>query len=142
MAIEVVEVPDFIRENPRYDTRYKRTAKWDPSIRDFARDGANRMLECTGEQGYMIWCYKIAQTERYACLGYDGDIGVEMEQTKGDDRESIVESMIERTITDALKVNPRTESVGEFEFNWNADEVHCTFLVKGIEWEKYFRITI
>lgn len=140
--LPIVPVPEFIEERFQYDTKYKRTVKWDVEKGDFVRDGANRIIECSGEEGFMIWCFKMAQTERYACLAYASEIGVEMEAALAADNQKVVESMAERTLTDALKVNPRTEYVTDFEFTWNKDEMHCTFLVKGIEWEKLFQITI
>lgn len=69
-TLAVVSVPDFKSESSRYDTKYKHTAKWDPVKGDFVRDGANRIVSCTGEEGFMIWCFKVAQTERYSCLAY------------------------------------------------------------------------
>lgn len=142
MALQVVDVPDFLEENTQYDTKYKRTVRWDAEKGDFARDGANRLVECSGEEGFMIWCFKVAQTERNSCLAYDNNIGVEMETAKDDEREAIVESRTERTITDALMVNPRTEEVRDFKFTWDGDELHCTFVVKGVEWDKYFKISL
>ena len=59
-----------------------------------------------------------------------------------DDDEMTVESMVERTITDALLVNPRTESVQDFEFSWDGDEMHCRFRVKGMDWEEFITVTI
>ena len=140
--LQVVEVPEFIEQSLEYDRKYKRTVKWDAEKGDFARDGANRMVECQGEIGFMIWCYKMAQTERYAYLAYSSDIGVELENALAADDHDIVESMVQRTIEDSLKVNPRTEYVTDFEFTWNADEMHCTFIVKGVEWDKLFKISI
>ena len=141
-AFEVVNVPDFIEANSEYDTKYKRTVKWDAEKGDFVSDGANRMVECSGEEGFMIWCFKVSQTERYSCLAYTSDIGVELEAALAADNQKVAESMVQRTIMDALKVNPRTEYVTDFNFTWNADEMHCTFLVKGVEWDKLFQITI
>lgn len=140
--LTTVEVTDFIEESEEYDTEYKRTAKWNPSTGDFVRDGAHRMVECEGEEGYMIWCYKVAQTERYRCLAYPDEIGVEMEDAMSDDEPEIVESRVERTITEALMMNPRTESVGDFEFTWDGDEMHVSFLVTAKEWDKTFQITL
>ena len=59
---------------------------------------------------------------------------------KDDDRE-VAQSMVERTITEALKVNPRTEYVRNFEFSWNGDELHCSCVVKGVNWGE-FQISI
>ena len=140
--LAVVPVPEFMEENATYDTKYKRTIKWDAKKGDFVQDGANRIMECSGEEGFMIWCFKMAQTERYSCLAYTSDIGVELENALAADNQKIVESIVERTITDALKVNPRTEYVRDFEFSWNADEIHCTFVVKGVGWDKLFKICI
>lgn len=138
----VFEVPELAEESAEYDAQYKRSAKWDAEAGDFVRDGANRVVECSGREAFMIWCYKMAQTERYACLAYPSEIGAEMEAAMDDDDEMTVESMVERTITDALLVNPRTEAVQDFEFSWDGDEMHCRFQVKGIEWEEFITITI
>lgn len=138
----VVGVPDFTPESNEYDTEYKRSAKWDPETGDFVRDGANRMVEASGKEAYSIWCYKIAQTERYQCLSYPSDIGTEMERAIKNDDEKTVESMIARTIEDALMVNPRTEWVRDFVFTWNGDNMNCTFKVKGVNWEDVIFVTI
>lgn len=138
----VFEVPDIIDENSQYETEYKRSVKWDVEKGDFVRDGANRMVECDGREAFMIWCFKTAQTERYACLAYPSSIGVEMEAATDDDDEKTVESMVQRTITDALMVNPRSEYVRDFSFSWDGDEIHFQFQVKGIGWDDTFIITI
>lgn len=138
----VVEVPEFISESTEYDTQYKRSVRWNPETGDFVRDGANRMVECDGREAFAIWCFKIAQTERYRCLAYPDVIGTEMERAMDNDDEKTVESMVQRTITDALMVNPRTESVGEFSFTWNGDAMHCSFKVKGIDWEEDVTVAI
>lgn len=138
----VFDVPDFIDENSEYDSRYKRSVMWDVEKGDFVRDGAHRMAECDGKEAYMIWCFKTVQTERYTCLAYPSSIGTEMEAALADDDEKTVESMIQRTVTDALMVNPRTEYVRDFVFWWDADSLHYQFEVKGIEWEDTITISI
>ncbi len=141
-GIIAVEVPEILEENTEYDTQYRRTMKWDVEKGDFIRDGANKVMGCSGEEGFMIWCYKTAMTERYACLAYPDEIGAEMEDATDDDEADIVESQVERTITEAIEVNPRTEWVGDFEFIWDGDTMHCTFYVKGVEWDQMFQIRI
>ena len=138
----VVQVPEFMSENAGYDTEYRRSARWGPAAGDFVRDGANRMVECDGREAYSIWCFKIAQTERYRCLAYPDSIGVEMERALDNDDEKTVESMVQRTITEALMVNPRTEDVLDFEFSWDGDNMHCRFKVKGAGWDEQITITI
>lgn len=138
----VFDVPKFIEEGAEYDSRYKRSVKWDVEKGDFVRDGAGRMVECDGREAYMIWCFKAVQTERYTCLAYPSSIGTEMNAALEDDDEKTVESMVQRTITDALMVNPRTEYVRDFAFSWDGDEVHCSFTVKGTDWDGTFEIRI
>lgn len=138
----VVEVPEFISESMEYDTQYKRSVRWDPEKGDFVRDGANRVVECSGREAFAIWCFKIAQTERYRCLAYPDIIGTEMERAMDNDDEKTVESMVQRTITDALMVNPRTEEVREFKFTWNGDDMHCSFRVKGIDWDEVITVMV
>lgn len=140
--LPVFEVPEFINESQQYDTKYKRSIKWNFETGDFARDSANRMVECDGKEAFMTWCYKVVQTERYACLAYPSSIGVEMEKALAENNEKTVESMIQRTITDALMVNPRTEYVRDFNFSREADVLHCSFTVKGINWNDTFKVTV
>lgn len=138
----VVNVPEFIEESSQLDTQYKRSVKWDPAKGDFVRDGANRMVECDGKEAYAIWCFKTAQTERFRCMAYPDTIGTEMERAMDDDDEKIVESMVQRTVTDAIMVNPRTEWVRNFVFTWDGDNMTCTFDVKGIDWDELVHITL
>lgn len=138
----VFDVPEFIEEGSEYDSRYKRSVKWDVEKGDFVRDGAGCMVECDGREAFIVWCFKTAQTERYACLAYPSSIGTEMEAAMAEDDEKTVESMVQRTLTDALMVNPRTEYVRDFVFSWDADGLHCAFTVKGIEWDGIFEIRI
>ena len=42
---------------------------------------------------------------------------------------------IERTITEALLVNPATEYVRDFEFTMEGDQLYVSFLAKGREWD-------
>ena len=65
-----------------------------------------------------------------------------MERALGNDDERTVESMVQRTITEALMVNPRTEEVRDFAFSWDGDSMHCTFTVKGVRWDKEVKISI
>ncbi len=132
----VISVPALKTENKTYDIVYRRSAKWNPLIGDFVRDGVNRVVECDGKEAFSVWCFKTAQTERYRCLAYPDSIGTEMEKAMGDDIKK-TESMIQRTVTEALMVNPRTEYVRDFKFFWNGEKMGCSFKVKGIGTETF-----
>lgn len=133
----VVDVPDFIESDTDYDRTYRKSVAWDIEKGDFIKDGRNKMILCDGLEAYQLWCFKVAQTERFHCLAYDGDIGVEMEEAVSAKENDAVESLIERTITEAIMANPRTESVGDFSFVWNGDAVVCEFYVKSVGWDKF-----
>ena len=133
--LPVVDVPDFDDENTIYDVQYRKSAAWDPIAGDFIRSNTGKIEVADGKTAYATWCYKSVQTERYKSLAYPDEIGAEMERAMGNDDIETVESMVQRTITEALLVNPRTEVVRDFKFVWDGDEMHCTFHVKGIEFD-------
>lgn len=131
------DVPEILEDSQVYEEKYKRSVWWDFEKGDFVRDGANRILYCSGMEAYQAWCVKMAETERFACLSYPEELGVEMEEALKEDSGKAVESAIERTITEALSVNPCTEYVREFSFMWDGDRVNCDFKVKGLEWGEF-----
>lgn len=133
------DVPDFDTEGSEeseYDIEYKGSVAWDFEKGDFLRDGANRIVKCQGAEAYRTWCLKMVGTERYCCLAYPDELGVELDDIFDESDIKSVESDIERTITEALCVNPCTEYVQGFEFEWNGDSVYCSFIVKGIDTEE------
>ena len=91
---------------------------WDLEKGDFVCESPFCMLKSEGLEAYKTWCVKAVSTERYSCLGYDDDIGTEMED-------------------EALMVNPRTESVEDFEFTWEPSTVCVKFTVYSQHWEKF-----
>lgn len=137
-----VDVPELEEEQSVYDVQYKRSMAWDPDLGDFVRTATGKIAEADGKSAYATWCYKAVQTERYAGLAYPDEIGAEMEAALADDDTETVESMVRRTITEALLVNPRTEVVRDFTFDWDGDEMHCQFHVKGVEFDEDIEIEI
>lgn len=137
----VAESPQFIPESEERDNQYRPTVAWDVEKGDFILNGKGKMELCSGIEGYKVWCCKMALTQRYACLAYPEEIGAELEEALDEPEEKAVQSAIERTITEALMVNPRTEYVRDFQFTWTGDSVSCSFIVKGLENEE-FRIAI
>ena len=128
-APQATQAPDEQEEEV-----YRQSVKWDWKIGDFVRDGAGKMVVTDGHQAYIDWCLKVTSTERMACLAYDSDIGTEFEHIMHYSDYDRAESDIERTITEALMVNPLTEYVRDFEFKRSADQVYVTFTVKGKPW--------
>ena len=133
----VVEIPEYIEGNEEYDVDYKPSVAWDLEKGDFVRSPSFAMTRNDGLEAFKVWCIKTVSTERYTCLAYDNDIGTEMEDAMKEADENAVELAIERTIEEALKVNPRTESVEDFEFTWEPSVVKVKFTVFAVYWESF-----
>lgn len=133
----VFDVPSVSRLADTEKKKYKRSLKWDIASGDFVLDGANRVEAAGGRENFEIWCLKVVQTERFSCLAYPDEIGVEMEEAMKQSTHEAAESLIERTICEALLVNPKTEYVRDFTFWWKADSLSCSFTVKGKELEEF-----
>ena len=125
-SLELEESSTGDSSGEEYDTGYKRSMEWDQETGDFVRDSTGRIAEADGYGAFAIWCYKMVQTERGSHMAY-------MET---------VESMLQRTYTEALMVNPRTESVSGFEFIWEGSTVYCKFQVKGTGWDETVQISV
>lgn len=132
----VFDVPEIITPAPAEEQKYKPSVYFDYTLGDFKRDGANKLMAAEGKEAYMQWCIKTALTERLDRMAYSSDIGTELEDALKQADQQAVESAMERTITEALMVNKRTEYVRNFEFTWDSDGLHCDFTVKGKEWEE------
>ena len=133
----VVEIPSLSKPKRDNDIRYKRSAAWDLEKGDFIRDGAGKVEESSGRDAYMVWCIKVSTTERYAHLAYPNSIGAELESAKAEPSSDAVELMLERTIREAIMINPRTEYVRDFVFEWNGDHLKVEFTVKGKDLEEF-----
>lgn len=137
----VVDSPALTQEKTDYDLTYKPSIAWDETKGDFVVDGANRGCRSSGTEAYKTWCKKMALTERYACAAYPNELGAELEAALQEPDHKVVESALERTISEALLVNPKTEYVKGFEFTWNGDSVSCSFFVRGVDGDE-FEVTI
>lgn len=138
----VFDVPAVGRQADLEEKKYKRSLKWDVEKGDFMVDGAKRVIEDGGRESYKIWCLKTVQTERFTCLAYKTEIGTEMEEAMKQPTQDAAQSFIERTISEALLVNPKTEYVREFSFRWEADSLWCSFTVKARNLEEFTLATL
>lgn len=133
----VIDVPEIKINSTVEKQSNKRTIKFDRTKGDFILTSTGQIAESNDQEAYINWCYKICQTERFTCLAYPNSIGVEAESAQKEQSEKAIESAIERTITEALLVHPRTEYVRGFIFSWNGDTLYCSCTVKGKELESF-----
>lgn len=137
----VIDSPVLVQEKEKYDLTYKPSVAWNEEKGDFVTDGANRICKSNGADAYKAWCKKMALTERYACASYPSELGAELEAALQEPDHKAVESALERTISEAILANPKTEYVKEFDFTWQGDSVSCSFLVRGVDGNE-FEVTI
>ena len=122
------EPPTIVeQEQPQLAPEYPKSYLFDFEKGDFVLDGAGRIVIADGHRAWVQWCVKTVLTERFAYLAYSWNYGAEVEQAIKQPDRALVEMEIERTITEALLVDPRTELVRDFAFRWHADELYVSF---------------
>ena len=115
---------------------YKPCPMFDFSTGDFVRDGANRIVYADGKEAYVIWVEKVIRTQKNACLSYP-EIGIEGEEALSESSRAAVQTVLERTITEALLVHPATERVYDFLYKWHSDVLEISFSVKPRSWAAF-----
>lgn len=124
------EPPTIVeQEQPQLAPEYPKSYLFDFEKGDFALDGAGRIVIADEYTAWVQWCVKTVLTERFAYLAYSWNYGVEVEQAIKQPDRALVEMEIERTITEALMADPRTELVRDFSFKWHADELYVSFTI-------------
>lgn len=124
-------MPEIV-ESPLAIPEYPKSYLFDFEKGDFARDGTGKVIIADGHTAWVQWCVKTVLTERFAYLIYSNDYGVEIEKALTEKQRKAVESEIERTITEALLMNIRTESVTDFLFEWEGDNLLVSFIATPV----------
>lgn len=131
------EIPDEVSESEApIELKYPQSVYFDFGKGDFLLDGRGNMVIANGHEAYMQWCQKIINTERFACLSYSTDIGTEMSGVISLNDRAAIASAVEKTITEALMINPLTEYLRDFQFRWLSDELSVSFIIKGKDYEE------
>lgn len=124
------EMPELVEEQQAEpEPEYGESWLFDFARGDFVVDGTGRVVIADGHTAWVQWCVKTVLTERFAFLAYSWDYGVEIEEALKNPNRAAIEAEVERTITEALLVDPRTELVRDFSFRWQADELNVSFTV-------------
>lgn len=131
-----VEIPQQIINEATTESAikgYKPSVYFDPVTGDFVRDGSNKLKDATGIEAWQLWCWKTVQTERFSHLAYSRSYGVEIEEAFHAPDRATAESIIERTMTEAIMADPyqRTSRVEDITFDWidpDAVDVHLTIV--------------
>ncbi len=124
------DMPEIVEQQQTEPApQYGKSWLFDFAKGDFVTDGAGRVIEADGYTAWAQWCVKAVLTERFAYLVYSSDYGTELEQAMRQPSRAAVEAELERVITEALLVDPRTERVTDFSFEWEGDAVRVGFTV-------------
>lgn len=120
----VFDVPDDISTTDAGDTMEPQSDyQYDQETGEFATDGAGRILIASERDAWITWCTKCAATERGASIAYSDQYGIDFDEVRLQETRAGAETVLTRTITEALLIHPMTESVREFEFEWEGDEM-------------------
>lgn len=123
----VFDMPEIVEQQAEPAPKYGKSWLFDFAKGDFVVDGTGRVVEADGHTAWVQWCVKAVLTERFAHVIYSTDYGSEIEQALKQPSRKAVEAELERVITEALLVDPRTEQVKDFTFEWEGDGVKVSF---------------
>lgn len=107
--------------------QWGRSWRFDFERGEFVLTPTGKVAEADEFEAWVEWCRKTLYTPRYEYLVYSSDYGHELNDLigRGYTREAI-ESEIQRIVTETLMVDPRTDRVENFRFEWSGDEVRFT----------------
>lgn len=126
----VFEMPELMeQQQAQPEPEYPESYLFDFEKGDFVRDTAGRIVIADGHRAWVQWCVKTVLTERFAYLAYSQNYGAEIETALKQPSRQAVEAELERAITEALLMDPRTEMVRGFRFTWEGDQLRVVFTV-------------
>ena len=124
------EMPELMeQQQAQPEPEYPESYLFDFEKGDFVRDTAGRIVIADGHRAWVQWCVKTVLTERFAYLAYSQNYGTEIEAALKQPSRQAVEAELERAITEALLMDPRTEMVRGFRFTWEGDQLRVVFTV-------------
>ena len=132
----VFDIPEDREDEEDVEQRFLPTPLFDFERGDFVRDGSNRIVMVDGRDAFVLWVLKILSTQEGACLSYL-EQGVDIEGCMAEENRAAIQNALERSITEALMVNPCTERVYDFSFVWDTDSVRVSFIVKPKAWAAF-----
>lgn len=132
----VFDIPVAADNTEDLEQRFLPTPLFDFETGDFVRDGQNRVVMVDGRDGFILWVLKILATQQGSCLSYL-ECGVDTEGCMAEENRAAVQSALERAITEAVAMHPCTERVYGFDYEWDADSVRVSFIVKPKAWAAF-----
>ena len=119
--------PELVEDSSQNTIQYPKSWLYDFERGGVVVDGSGRVVIADGLTAWAQWCIKTASTLRFAHLAYGPDYGCELENARKQPTRKAVESALIRVITEALVIDPRTEVIRDFSFQWRGDEAYVSF---------------
>lgn len=119
------------------EVAFGRSWRFDFDVGDFVMTPTRKVAVADETAAWVMWCQKAIRTPRYRHLIYSRGHGEELEDLigKGYSR-AVLESEIQRMVTEALMVDPRTASVGDYTFSWREDACYFTCRISNVREEE------
>lgn len=139
----VFDVPKVVESAKEPNNKTKQSLYFDFEKGDFVIDNGGQLQTATPYDTWVQWCLKTIYTQRWSCMAYSDQVGIEMEEAFSRQNRKLQQEYLQTTIIDALLSDPykRTKRVHDFEFKWGTDYLEITFLVDGI-WKNSATLTV
>ncbi|WP_019420198.1 DUF2634 domain-containing protein [Paenibacillus sp. OSY-SE] len=123
-------------EPEEQETDFGRSWRFDFEKGDFVMTPTRKVAVADDTAAWVMWCEKAIRTPRYRHLIYSREHGHEFDELigKGYSR-AVIESEIQRIVTETLTVDPRTASVDGFTFAWSGDGCYFTCRIQNVREE-------
>ncbi|WP_374018997.1 DUF2634 domain-containing protein [Paenibacillus thiaminolyticus] len=115
---------------------FGRSWRFDFENGDFVMTPTRKVAAADETEAWVMWCQKAIRTPRYRHLIYSREHGEEFDDLigKGFSR-AVIESEIQRVVTETIMVDPRTASVDGFTFSWSGDGCYFTCRIQNVREE-------
>lgn len=123
-------------EETEAQNAFKPSVYFDDEIGDFRTNGAGQIITASGHEAWKQWCINAVQTERFSCLGFSDNFGIEIENVLSQSDKDVCETLVRSSITEALTADSRTKDVSEFVFTWDTDSVEVICVATSIAGDK------
>jgi hypothetical protein len=123
-------------ESSDEEVPFGRSWRFDFTAGDFVMTPTRKVAAADETAAWVMWCQKAIRTPRYRHLIYSRDHGEEFDDLIGKRySRAVIESEIQRIVTETLSVDPRTANVGGFTFAWSGDGCRFTCRIQNVREE-------
>lgn len=103
--------------------------------KDFARDGAHRVVMANGATAWAQWCEKCIATQKGASPYYPDWYGVDWNNALSSGDRALTENILSREISDTLKSDSygRLDYIESIKYTWNNTSLDVSVTAFGVD---------